>query len=250
MTRAEISCDLGEATTAGERATELALWPLVDAANVACGGHAGDDASMREAAGLARSHGVRLGAHPSFPDRDGFGRRLIEIDGNELESSLAAQIGSLHAIAASAGVALERVKAHGALYNAAHRDAGLARILARATATGAPGAAIVCPAGSAMEQAAGDAGLAVVREAFADRRYLPDGTLVPRSDPRSLLEDPGAAAAQAVTLATRGRVVAVDGSVIEVAHETICIHADMPGSVDRLRAIRAALAASGVAPGR
>jgi UPF0271 protein len=250
MTRADLSCDLGEASNAEERATELALWPLVDGANVACGGHAGDDASMREAAALARRHGVRLGAHPSFPDREGFGRKKIEIADEELVASLARQIGSLRAIAAGEGIRLERVKAHGALYNLAHRDAALARLLARAVAEAAPEAAIVSPAGSTMEIAARERGLAVMREAFADRRYLADGALVPRSDAGALLEDPAEAAAQAVSLATRGTAIAIDGREIAVPHDTLCIHSDMRGAVERLRSIRAALAAAGVALSR
>ncbi|MBI2213447.1 MAG: 5-oxoprolinase subunit PxpA [Acidobacteria bacterium] len=246
MTAIDISCDLGEATTADEHATERELWPLVDSANVACGGHAGDATSMFEAATLARRLGVRLGAHPSFPDREGFGRTRIEIGDDDLVASLASQIAALRAIAEAAGVQLERVKAHGALHNLAHRDLTLARLLVRATEESCRGSAIVCAASSAMETAARERGFPVVREAFADRRYLPDGALVPRSDARALLEGPGDAAAQAVSIATRNVAVAIDGSEIAVAWDTICIHSDMRDSVRRLVAIRAALAAAGV----
>lgn len=250
MIRVDLSCDLGEASHPEERATELALWPLVDAANVACGGHAGDGASMREAAALARRHGVQLGAHPSFPDREGFGRTRIEIADEALVASLVSQIGSLRAVAAGEGIRLGRVKAHGALYNLAHRDAALARLLACAVAEAAPDAALVAPAGSAMEIAARERGLAVMREAFADRRYLANGALVPRGREGALLEDPAEASAQAVSLAIRGAAIAIDGSEIAVHHDTICIHSDMRGAVGRLRAIRAALAAAGVALSR
>lgn len=246
MIRVDLSCDLGEASNAGERATELALWPLVDAANVACGGHAGDDASMREAATLARRHGVRLGAHPSFPDREGFGRQLIDLGEAELVASLVEQIRSLRALAEAAGVELERVKAHGALYNVAHHDEQLARQLVDAVIAAAPHAAIVCPSGSAMERVASERSMRVVREAFADRRYLADGSLLARGHAQSLLTEPADAAAQALSLAKRGVVTALDGSEITIPHDTICIHADMPGAVARLRAIRAGLAAAGV----
>lgn len=246
MTPIDLSCDLGEASTADERETELALWPLVDAANVACGGHAGDDASMREAATLARRHGVRLGAHPSFPDRQGFGRRRIDISETGLVASLVEQIRALRAIADMAGVELERVKAHGALYNVAHHDERLACQLVDAVIAAAPRAALVCPSGSAMELVAAERSLSVVREAFADRRYLPDGSLLTRGHAQSLLTEPADAAAQALSLAKRGVVTALDGSEITIPHDTICIHADMPGSVARLGAIRAALSAARV----
>ena len=247
MTSVDLSCDLGESSTPEALATEAAIWPLVTSANVACGGHAGDAASMRAAVELARRHGVRLGAHPSFPDRAGFGRRALEISDEALGAALVAQLEELRSIARSeGGIALERVKAHGALYNIAHHDSRLARVLTEATLAAVPGAALVCPAGSAMEHAARELGLAVVREAFADRRYLRDGALVPRSDPRALLDDPVESAAQAVSLATRSAVTAVDGSEIVVEHETICVHSDMPRAVERLVAIRAALARRGV----
>lgn len=247
MTCADLSCDLGEATTAEGLAVELAIWPLITSANVACGGHAGDAASMREAVRLAQRHGVRLGAHPSFPDRVGFGRGAMEISDQALLASLSSQLESLRSIAAAeGGVALERVKAHGALYNLAHHDLHRAKLLAEATFGIATRVALVCPTGSAMERAALERGLLVVREAFADRRYLPDGSLVPRSDSRALLEDPAEAAAQAVSLATLAKVTAVDGNELALQHETICIHSDMPGAVERLVAIRAALARAGV----
>lgn len=250
MTRVELSCDLGEAATGEERAVELELWPLVDAANVACGGHAGDERSMSEAVERAARHGVILGAHPSLPDREGFGRRAIEIGDDALVASLTAQVGALRAIARARGLELARVKAHGALYNLAHRDARLAELLARAVAAATPAAAIVSPAGSAMEAAARARGLATAREAFADRRYLADGSLVPRNDPRALLEDPDEAAAQALSLAQRGAVIALGGDTIAVPHDTICVHSDMKGAPERLRAIRASLHSAGLTGSR
>ncbi|MGK2859048.1 MAG: 5-oxoprolinase subunit PxpA [Thermoanaerobaculia bacterium] len=247
MTSADLSCDLGEAKNEDGCAVELAIWPLITSANVACGGHAGDAESMREAVRLARKHGVRLGAHPSFPDREGFGRTAMKLSDEALVESLASQLETLHSIATTeGGVTLERVKAHGALYNLGHHDPDLAKLLAEATFEVVKNAALVCPSGSAMERAALERGLRVVREAFADRRYLPDGSLLPRSDPRALLADPVESAAQAVSLATLAKVVAVDGTELTLELETICIHSDMPGAVERLVAIRAALARTGV----
>ena len=238
----EISCDLGEASTDEEALVERALWPLVDAANVACGGHAGDRESMRAAVALAARHGVVLGAHPSFPDRAGFGRRRIEIEPSDLRVALARQVGELREIATNGGVLLRRIKPHGALYNEAHHDRELARIVVDAALDSAPRSALVAAPGSALLEEARRRGLDVVREAFADRRYRSDGSLVPRSEPGSLLLDFAEAAGQAARLAATGTVLAEDGSEVRIEADTLCVHGDMPGSAERVRAIRAALA--------
>lgn len=238
----EISCDLGEAFTVEETLVEGALWPLVDAANVACGGHAGDRESMRAAVALAARHGVVLGAHPSFPDRAGFGRRRIEIEPSDLRVALARQVGELREIATSAGVLLRRIKPHGALYNEAHHDRELARIVVDAALAAAPRSALVAAPGSALLEEARRRGLDVVREAFADRRYRSDGSLVPRSAPGALLLDFAEAAGQGARLAATGTVLAEDGSEVQIEFDTLCVHGDMPDSVERVRAIRAALA--------
>lgn len=219
---------------------ERELWPQVDAANVACGGHAGGRTSMSEAVALARRYGVVLGAHPSFPDREGFGRRRIEIGSEDLEAAITRQIVDLRRIAAEAGLALERVKPHGALYNEAHHDRELARIVVDAAVSAAPAASLVAAPGSALLELARARGLSVVQEAFADRRYRADGSLVSRSEPDSLL-DFGEAAEQALRLAQRGSVLASDGSEVRIAFDTLCVHGDMQGAVQRLGAIRDAL---------
>lgn len=214
----ELSADLGEgAPDEGE------IWPLIDAANVACGGHAGDEASMRDAAALASRYGVILGAHPSYPDRENFGRKSMTIDPRSLQDLLVQQIESLRSIAA-----VHRVKAHGALYNDAHRRRDLAAILVAAIRAVDPGLAIVASDTSEMAAAAREAGLPVIREAFADRGYRSDGSLIPRGEPGALLSVEEAAA-QAEKL-VRGELA--------IAFDTICIHADMERAVDRLRAIR------------
>jgi UPF0271 protein len=222
----EISADMGEGASG-----EAEIWPLIDAANVACGGHAGDAVSMREATRRAREHGVAIGAHPSYPDRANFGRTSMKMDPVALRETLLAQIAALASL-----TPLRHVKAHGALYNDAHRDRALAEVLIDASGS----LPIVCSATSQMAVVARERGVRVIREAFADRRYEPDGSLTPRTLAGSLLtvED---AAAQARLLSREGLVIARDGSRIEVACDTLCIHADMEHAVERLRAIRAAL---------
>ncbi|HEX8155182.1 MAG TPA: 5-oxoprolinase subunit PxpA [Thermoanaerobaculia bacterium] len=228
----DLSADLGEGTPGEDE-----LWPLLDSANVACGGHAGDETSMREAARRAREHHVRLGAHPSYPDREHFGRRSLAMPHDELRASLIAQISALQAIAS-----IEFVKPHGALYNDAHRDRDLANVIVDAMRAVDPQLAIVAPDRSQMAAAARAAGTRVIREAFADRRYRADGSLTPRSESGSVLTIEEAAA-QAQLLARESAVIASDGSKIAIAFDTICIHADLEGAIDRLYAIRANLGA-------
>jgi 5-oxoprolinase (ATP-hydrolysing) subunit A len=236
--RIEISCDLGEARTDAERSVEARLWALVDAANVACGGHVGDRDSMREAVRAASRHGVILGAHPSFPDREGFGRRAIEIHPEALARSLREQIGELRKIAEEEGVELRRVKPHGALYNLAHSDENLARMVAEAVDLSGALALVASP-GSALLAAGERLGLEVIPEAFGDRRYRRDGSLVPRSEKGALLLDVDQAASQAEKLATQGRVLTAEGEEIPIRFATLCVHGDMPDAVARVEAIRA-----------
>jgi len=219
----EISADLGEGAPGEDE-----IWPLVDAANVACGGHVGDEASMAFAAARAREFGVRLGAHPSYPDRANFGRVSMSMPAEELRAALVSQIESL-----AKHAPLHHVKPHGALYNDAHRDRALADVIIDAIGD----RAIVCSDTSEMAAAARARDLRVVREAFADRRYEPDGSLMSRKLAGSLLSV-DEAAAQAEMLANERAVIARDGTRIRVDFDTICIHADMENAVARLRAIR------------
>jgi UPF0271 protein len=246
MSRAvELSCDLGEAVTDSERAVERAIWPMITAANVACGGHVGDVDSMREAIARCLEFEITLGAHPSYPDREGFGRRHVDMTFDDLVSALSAQLDVLRRLAADAGLEVERVKPHGALYNEAQKDDELAAAVLQAVTQTAPGAALVCAAGSAVERACSKSGARIVREAFVDRRYESNGSLQPRAQRNSLLIDPDEAAAQALRLAERGAVIAVDGSEVRIEFETLCAHSDMPGSVDRIRTVRERLEAAG-----
>lgn len=223
----ELSADLGEGSPGEDE-----IWPLIRRANVACGGHVGDAASMRKAAQRANEHGVILGAHPSYPDRANFGRKSLQMDPDALRASLREQIASLGAFAR-----VHHVKPHGALYNDAHKDRALADVVVSALD---PSMAIVAPDHSQMAAAARAAGISVIREAFADRRYEPDGSLTPRSVAGSTLTV-DEAAAQAELLAREGAVIARDGARVRIDFDTLCIHADMPNAVERLRAIRARL---------
>jgi len=219
----DLSADLGEGSEREDK-----IWPLIASANVACGGHTGDEHSMREAARLARKYGVRFGAHPSYPDREHFGRKSLDITPDALRQALIAQIAALHAIEP-----VHHVKPHGALYNDAHKNRALADVVVGAID---PSVAIVAPDHSAMAAAGRAAGIRVIREAFADRRYEADGSLTPRAISGSTLSV-AEAAAQAELLAREGIVIARDGTRVPIAFDTICIHADMPGAVERLRAI-------------
>lgn len=232
----DLSADLGERSPGEET-----VWTLVTSANVACGGHVGDDASMAYAARQARDLNVRLGAHPSYPDRENFGRKPLSMPPPALQASLSAQIGALLHIAASHGVRMRHVKPHGALYNQAHHDAALAGVIVDAMRVVDASLALVCPGRSEMAVAARLAGTVVIREAFADRRYEPDGALVARGTPGALLTI-DEAADQAALLACERLVIARDGTRVGVAFDTICIHSDMDGAVERLIAIRERLA--------
>lgn len=223
----DLSADLGEGSPGEDE-----IWPLIDSANVACGGHTGDGASMREAVRLARAYEVKLGAHPSYADRENFGRKSLRIGPAVLRDSLVAQISALLAFAP-----LRHVKPHGALYNDAHRDRHLANVIIEAMRIVDPALAIVASDHSQMAAAAREAGTPVIREAFADRRYEPDGSLTPRSISGSTLTIEEAAA-QAALLAREGVVIARDGTRVSIAFDTLCVHADMHGAAERLQAIR------------
>ena len=221
--------------------------PLISSANIACGLHAGDADTMRAAVALARAHNVVIGAHPSFPDREHFGRREMQLSAEDLHECIVAQVRSLADVAASAGARLRHVKPHGALYNMAARDAELAAAVVYAIRSVDPALAIFGLAGSAIVGAASRMGLHGVSEAFADRAYRADGSLLPRDQPGSVLRDANEVAARAVAMARDGAVVAVDGSRIHVQADTICIHGDTPGAPALARRIRDSLMSAGIA---
>ncbi|MFN3911999.1 5-oxoprolinase subunit PxpA [Hyphomonas sp.] len=241
-----LNADLGEMPGADGRALDAAMLGVVTRCNIACGGHAGDAEIMRETVRTAKINGVQIGAHPSYPDLSNFGRRSIQIAPTELRVSLTAQVRLLAGIAASEGAEVVHLKAHGALYNDAARDEGLARLLAH-IAQEAELAELVGPPGSQLEQAAGAAGLRFVAEGFADRSYEADGSLTPRHISGAVIEAPDEVLAQAVTLAMQGAVTARGGARIDLRIQTLCLHGDTPGAAAHARAIRTGLEQAGIA---
>jgi UPF0271 protein len=237
----DLNSDVGEG--AGD---DEVIVPLVTSVNVACGFHAGDAPTIRRTILLARRHGVAVGAHPSYPDREGFGRRPLVRDPSEVESDLLYQLGALAALCRAEGVALTHVKPHGALYNAAAGDAALATAIARAVRAFDPSLRVVCLAGSPMTGLVRGLGLACAEEAFADRGYTPGGALQPRDRPGALIEDPAEVAERALRMARDRRVVAVDGTEVTVAADTLCLHGDTPGAARMAAAVRARLLGEGV----
>jgi UPF0271 protein len=236
MPSIDLNCDLGEG--AGHDAE---LMPLITSANIACGAHAGDLATMRATLALAQKFGVAAGAHPGFADRKNFGRTELPLSPDDVRPLVAAQIEALRALGT-----LRHVKAHGALYNMAARDAALADALARAVAVFDRSLMLFAPPDSQMVHAGRALGLRVVTEAFADRAYEPDGRLVPRSRPGAVIDDAGVVAARAVRLATDRTVAAIDGSLIICEADTLCVHSDTPRADAIAAAIRAGLQAAGV----
>jgi UPF0271 protein len=241
--RVDLNGDLGERDT---RATDAALMDILTSANVACGFHAGSPTVMRATVAMARDHRVAIGAHPSFDDREGFGRRAITASALEVEALVGYQVGALAGVAAQEGARLSHVKPHGALYNLAARDRALADAIARAVRAIDSTLVLVGLSGSELVRAGQDAGLRTASEVFADRAYLGDGSLAPRDDPGAVMHDPADAAARAVAMVVDGTVIAVDGTRIAIDVETICVHGDTPGAVDIARAVRRALEHAGV----
>ena len=228
----DLSADMAEGAPDDEK-----IWPMITSANVACGGHVGDRQSMTAAVRSAKQYDVRVGAHPSYPDRENFGRKSMPMTPPALRATIIAQINALREVADREAVPMHFVKPHGALYNDAHKDKVLAAVIIDAIHAVDPSLAIVCPNSSEMATAARTAGTKVIREAFADRRYNADGSLVSRQVAGSLL-NVNEAADQAALLARERAVIAADGSRVSIAFDTICIHADMENAVARLRAIR------------
>ena len=237
----DLNADLGEGAAFDEE-----LLAIVSSCNVACGGHAGDEQSMARTVLVALQHGVRIGAHPGYPDREGFGRESRYLSGDALYESLTEQVEALADIAAQLGARLAHVKPHGALYNDAVNDRELSDIIARVTSEAPGSPALMGMANTEMQESADRHELAFIAEAFVDRAYEPDGTLVSRKEPGAVHSDVSVAATQAVGLATRGQVTARDGEVIDVRADTLCIHGDTPGAAEAARAVRDVLESHGV----
>jgi UPF0271 protein len=240
-----LNADLGESFGAWHMGRDDEMLALVNSANVACGFHAGDPAVMRRTVALAKKHGVSVGAHPSFPDLQGFGRRRMDIAEAELEAMLIYQIGALQAIAKAEGTAVTHVKPHGALNNMACVDAKLARSVARAVRAVDPALILLAPVLSQLVEAGHEAGLPVVGEVFADRAYADDGTLVPRSQPGAVLHGADECVAHVLRIVETGALHSVNGVRLPVAVQSICVHGDDPQAVATAKAVGDALRAAG-----
>jgi UPF0271 protein len=241
MARIDLNCDLGEG--AGH---DVELMPLITSANIACGVHAGDEATMRATVELARRHRVAVGAHPGFADRANFGRRELAVTPTEVHDLVLAQTRALQAIAGHCDMRVMHVKPHGALYNLAARDAAIAAAVARAVGEADARLVLFGPPDSQLILAGVKCGLRVANEVFADRTYRSDGTLTPRSEPGALIADVGVAVAQVRRMVREGRVRATDGSDFVIRADTICVHGDGPHPVVFAQRLRGELIAAGI----
>jgi UPF0271 protein len=236
----DLNADVGEGMDDG------ALLPYVTSANVACGMHAGDPTTMDQTVELALSRGVRVGAHPGYPDRENFGRVTVEMASDEIENLVVYQVAALQGFVRSRGARLTHVKPHGALYHRGAEFPDVARAIAEGVRRIGTQLVLVGAAGSMLIGAGREAGLPVAEEAFADRRYRADGTLVPRGQPGALLTDPDEAAEQAVRLARDGVAIADDASTIPVRADTICLHGDTPGAAEIAKKIHERFRTTGI----
>lgn len=250
MPSVDLNADLAEGYGVWELGDDAAMLDIVTSANLACGFHAGNPVGLVRTCRAAAERGVRIGAQVGYFDLAGFGRRRIDVDPDELAADVIYQIGALQALARAAGSMLGYVKPHGALYNTIVQDRDQARAVAQAVHSVDPGLPVLGLAGSAFFDEAGRLGLRTVAEAFADRAYRPDGQLLSRREEGAVLHDPDEIADRVLTMVTAGHVTAVDGSVIGIEVESVCVHGDSPGAVqiattvaDRLRAGGISLAA-------
>ncbi|MBN2394476.1 MAG: LamB/YcsF family protein [Anaerolineae bacterium] len=246
MMRIDLNCDMGESFGRYTLGDDAAMLDVVTSANVACGFHAGDPSVMQATVALAAQKGVAVGAHPGYPDLQGFGRRAMALTPAEIEASMLYQIGALAGFARAAGVPLVHVKPHGTLYNVAAREQAVAEAIVRAVAAFDSNLIVVTLPDSALARAAQAAGLRVAYEGFADRAYSEDGSLVPRSAPGAVIRDPALATARAIRMVTQDEVEAVTGKVIPLHIDTLCIHGDTPGAVAIAAMLREALEVAGV----
>ena len=242
----DLNSDLGEGYGPWSLGDDAALLELVSSANVACGGHAGDPATMFSTLRRAGENSVTVGAHPGYADRTGFGRRVIPMRPEEAGWMIAAQIGALQAMAALAGTRVQYVKPHGALANLAADDTELARALAKAIRAVSPNLAVLAISGTALAHAAREAGLTTFSEIFADRAYLPDGRLVPRDREGAVLHEPEAAANRLLAFLDSGLMPVQGGAPVRLAADSICVHGDSPHALHMARGIRTRLLKAGI----
>ena len=240
----DLNCDMGESFGAYKLGQDEEVIKYITSANVACGFHASDPTWMRWTVELAEEHGVAIGAHPSFPDLQGFGRRNMVVSPEEAKNDVIYQIGALAAFTKSKR--LQHVKPHGAMYNMAAEGGGLARAICEAVLEVDPQMILVVLTGTPWADLAGEMGLRVALEAFADRALNPDGTLVPRSRPGSVIHDPEELVARSIKMITEGKATAISGEEIPVLANTLCLHGDTPGAVRLAADLKSKLEAAGV----
>jgi UPF0271 protein len=240
----DLNCDMGESFGPWKMGSDAEVMPHITSANVACGAHAGDPNVMAATVALARHHGVAVGAHPGFPDLQGFGRRAMHFSADEIVNLVLYQLGALWAMARAAGVELHHVKPHGALYNMACADAVVARPIVKAVRAFSPALAVYCLPASRLEEEALNEGLTTIPEGFVDRAYEPFGSLVDRHKPGAVASEPSFATRQALQLAS-GSVTCADGATLRLQVRTLCVHGDTPGAAQIARDVRAALIEAG-----
>ena len=242
----DLNCDMGELPEAIADGTQESLMRSITSANVACGGHAGDERTMKTTIEQALRWKVAIGAHPGYPDRANFGRLELKMPAEEIADAVFEQVRALAEIAAGCGARLVHVKPHGALYNQAVRNRDLAEAIAKGVARWGTDVVLVGLAGSPMLDAFREAGFPAAAEAFADRRYEPDGTLRSRMFEDALIRDPAEAGRQALSIVERGTLIGSDGSEVDVNAQTICIHGDTPGAPEIAATVAKALRQAGV----
>ncbi len=243
----DLNADLGESFGTYKLGLDEELLNHITSANIACGFHAGDYMVMQKTVSMAVSKNVGVGAHPGFPDLQGFGRRNMHMKPEEVRNLVIYQIGALQAFARAEGTELKHVKSHGALYNMAAVNYELAKAIAEAVKKTVPDAILLALANSEMVKAANDVGVKVAQEVFADRAYNPDGTLVPRSIPGAVIQDPTQATERALRMVLEGKVTAIDGQEVHIVADSICVHGDNPQAVKLASNIRKELERAGVA---
>jgi len=246
MRSIDLNCDMGEVREAIDDGSQAAIMPSLTSINVACGGHAGDEAMMSATIEQALRWKLAVGAHPSYPDRANFGREAMEMPAEAIAQSVLEQVQSLARVAGRYGVALSHVKPHGALYNQAAANAVVAGAIADGVSRWSKSVVLVGLAGSIMLEVFRSAGFAVAAEVFADRRYEANGSLRGRAFADALIREPAMAAHQVIEMVEDGRITAVDGSRIPVQAATICVHGDTPGALEIARAVAAGLKSRGI----
>jgi UPF0271 protein len=245
MKTIDLNCDMGESYGAWKMGADEEVMPHITSANIACGFHGGDPATIRRTVRLALDHGVAIGAHPSLPDVMGFGRRPMKISPQEMYDLVVYQAGAVEGFARAAGGRLHHIKCHGALYNQAANDEGLSQAMVRAAKD--LGTMLYVLSNSKNFRIGKSAGVPVLGEVFADRGYTDEGTLAPRDKPGGMIEDAGAAVRQALAMVEGGYVTSLSGKRVPVAAETLCLHGDQPGAAAFAVALRKAFEEKGIA---